>query len=57
MAIFFLTNLESRSDEAQGQILSNCHYTERGALTRERPFCSCLISIDSGFDITAEQIC
>ena len=35
IAIFLLTNLRSRSDAAQGQILSNCHYTERGVLTRE----------------------
>ena len=35
IATFLLTNLRSRSDKAQEQILPNCHYTERGALTRE----------------------
>ena len=35
IATFLLTNLRSRSDSAQRQILSNCHCTERGTLTRE----------------------
>ena len=34
-AIFLLTNLGNRSDAAQGQILSNYHYDNRGTLTRE----------------------
>ena len=35
IATFLLTNLGSRSDAARRQILSNCHYIDRGALTRE----------------------
>ena len=35
IATFLLTNFGSRSDAAQGQILSNYHYTERGASTIE----------------------
>ena len=31
IATFLFTNLESRPNSAHGQILSNCHYTERGA--------------------------
>ena len=35
IATFLLTNFGSLSGAAQGQILSNCHYTERSAVTRE----------------------
>ena len=35
IAAFLLPNLWSRSHAAQRQILSNCHYTERSALTKE----------------------
>ena len=56
IATFLLTNLGSRSEAAQGQILSNCHYTERGDFNYRRTFQSYLISIDSGLDITVEKI-
>ena len=35
IATFLLTNLRSRYEAAHRQILSNCHYAERGALTRK----------------------
>ena len=35
IATFLLTNLRRRSEAAHGQILSNCQYPERGALTRK----------------------
>ena len=56
IATFLLTNLGSRSEAAQGQTLSNCHYTERGDFNYRRTFQSYLISIDSGLDITVEKI-
>ena len=34
IAAFFPTNLGSDSDSEQGQVLSNCHYTEMGALNQ-----------------------
>ena len=35
IATFLFTILRSRADSAYEQILSNCHYTKRGALIRE----------------------
>ena len=35
IATFLLTNLVNRSDTAQRQVLSNFHYNEKDALTRE----------------------
>ena len=35
IATFLFTNHGSRSDAAQSQIMSNCHYTEKDVLTRE----------------------
>ena len=35
IATFLLINLGGRTDAAQRQLLSNCHNTERGDLTRE----------------------
>ena len=54
IATFLVTNRGSRSDAAQRQIFSNCHYTEKGALTREGLYS--LVSIDSDLDITVEKI-